>query len=586
MAQTEIPAALPAGYREIWSALRAADDESPSRQALARDLGISTHTIQRILVDGDVPDLAGTRNTRVLRAWIRIITRLAHRFGRDPRTWVEATGTAWDEAVAGVVEETVGRLTAREATVRPELGPEGEAEEAVPEVAGHEFPDEITVGIVAGGPPGLSAGGSGHSFLETYVSRLVGAIRPDCRISMTASDSSSLTGRLNEAVPGLDFVAGVADTLHLRMGGLDFVSVPGLMIRLSALCLRPRGLDIAPPEWLRSVSPEASTDNKYLVLGDGLARRFLSGQCCIPEEKLVVRDGGEIEDIAETLLRESSLWESSMHLERWVILVSEEETCHAVKNALERREDVRRDYSVERLAGAPHDFPGFQVSIALPLRRREVRDLLRAATRLELFGSGAAGTAQQYAKLLAGGFIKRNLGNLINPAVSNGPHILIDFGASRGAFREVLCRELVRMLETEIDEAINSRHMFKTPEAVTAQARWLAAQHARNLVPVAWHESLDRLAPQPARPPEGDLLRVPARHCMSCSASLLDEAHRGVSDRYCRICSDETGTLRPRTEVEGILARWFAMWHGGLDDRDAVRQAKDFMEKMPAWCHN
>ena len=68
MADGEFPGRLPAGFREIWRALRAADEASASRQVLARDLGISTHTIQRILVDGDVPDLAGTPNTRVLRA--------------------------------------------------------------------------------------------------------------------------------------------------------------------------------------------------------------------------------------------------------------------------------------------------------------------------------------------------------------------------------------------------------------------------------------------------------------------------------------------------------------------------------------
>ena len=34
-----------------------ADAESPSRNALAKRLGVSTHTIQRILVDGDVPEL-------------------------------------------------------------------------------------------------------------------------------------------------------------------------------------------------------------------------------------------------------------------------------------------------------------------------------------------------------------------------------------------------------------------------------------------------------------------------------------------------------------------------------------------------
>jgi hypothetical protein len=586
MAGIELPSGLPAGYREIWEALRAADEQSPSRHVLARQLGISTHTIQRILVDGNVPDLAATRNMRVLRAWVRIIARLGHTFGRDPRAWVEAAGAAWDDSVAAVVAEVLERVTGREAAMRADFGVDGVGEEPIPEVAGYEFPGEIRVGIVGGDTLGLAIGGSERCFLETYVARLLGAISPDCRVTITRSDDAALTARLREAVPGLDMVAGVPDTLVMRMEGLDAVGIPGLKMRLSAVCLRRRGQDTRPPGWLRAVSPDASMDNKYLVLGEGLAHRFLRGQCGIPAESLIVREPSRLEEAADTLVMESSLWESSMHLQRWVILVSEEETCEGVKRLLEGREDVRCDYSVERLAGAPQDFPAYQAAIALHARRREVRNLLKAATGLELFGGGAANTAAMYAEMLASGFMKRNLGNLINPSISNGPHILNDFAGSRGVFRDVLCRELVRAMDSAIAEVIGSRGLFRTPEAVTAQARYLAAQHARNLLPPAWYESLDRVAPRPVCEPGGDLLGIPARHCLSCSASLLDEAHRGVSDRYCRICSDESGALRPRAEVEGILARWFAKWHGGLDDRDALRQAKDFMERMPAWCNN
>ncbi|MGD9402623.1 MAG: hypothetical protein PVF95_10190 [bacterium] len=585
MAKVEFPPALPAGYREIWTALKAADSESPSRQALARQLGISTHTIQRILIDGNVPDLASTRNTRVLRAWVRIITRLAHRFGREPRIWVEAAGMAWNDAVRDIVDETLNKLAARETALRPELASAGEVEAAIPGVAGYEFPDEISVGVVAGDPLGLRAGGGSHSFLEEYVLRLVGSIRPGCRIGMTTTDEATLAGSLMEPVGGPDFVAGMADTLSLRMGGLDVVGVPGLRIRLAALCLRARSLEAGPPSWLAGLSQYASGDIKYLVrLGD-LAHRFLRGQCGIPEERIIAREAENLEDIADTLITETSLWEPSMHLERWVVLVGDEETCHAVRGILNAREEVVRDYSVEQLPGGPRDFPAYQVVLALPARRSEMRDLLRAATRLELFGSGAANTASLYAGLLAAGFMKRNIGNLINPLISNGPHILDEFGAG-GVFREVLCRELVRRLADAIDGALTARHLFTTGDAVSAQARFLALEHARSLVPSVWSESLNRAAPGSIRVSEGDMLTVPAMHCQSCSASLLDEHHRGPSERFCRVCSDENGTLRPRAKVEAIIAEWFEHWHGALDHRDALRQAKDFMEKMPAWCSN
>ncbi len=585
MAQNQVPDSLPAGFREIWEALRVADDESPSRQVLARRLGISTHTVQRILVDGDVPDLAATTNTRVLRAWVRIITRLAHAFGRDGRAWVEAAGIRWDAGVGTLVEETLDKLTARRGALRPELERGGEALEPVPQVAGYEFPDEIAVSIAAGRLD-LTVGRTRKPFLETYISRLVGAIDPDCRIRVTTEGEAEAFRRLAEGGPGAAVVVGVADTLIRRMIGLDFVALPGLVMRLSALCLRRRGLEAQPPFWYEAASLLGSRDNKYMVSGDGLAYGFLRGQCGIAEESLIMRDMRNPEEAADTLLRESSLWESSIHQERWVILVDDEQTCYAVRTALERREDVMRDYAVERLSGTPEDFPAYQMAIALPVHKREIRDLMRAATQLDLFGSAGGHTARLYAEMVATGFMERNLGNLLNPAISNGPHMLRDFRGADGLFRRVFCRELVGFLRERIDAALDSRGLFRTQEAVRAQAWYLAAQHAHNLVPLDWAEGLNRVSPRPALESEWGVLRVPAMHCLSCSASLLDEGHRGVSDRYCRICSDDSGELRPRAEVEEILAKWFEAWHGRISHDEALRQAGVFMDRMPAWCHN
>jgi hypothetical protein len=313
---------------------------------------------------------------------------------------------------------------------------------------------------------------------------------------------------------------------------------------------------------------------------------FLRGQCGIAEESLIVRDTQDPEEAAEILLRESSLWESSMHQVRWVMLVGDEETCYAVRRALERRRDVIRDYTIDRPGGTPEDFPAYQVAVALHVRSREIRDLIRGATHLDLFGSAAAHTAGLYAEVIAAGFMVRNLGNLINPAVSYGPHILDDFPAAAGTFYDVFCRELVGLLRERIAEALDARGLFKTPEAVKAQAGYLAAQHARNLIPRVWEESLDRPASRRAGESDRGVLKVPAVHCLSCSASLLDEGHRGASDRYCRVCSDDRGNLKPREDVLDILAEWFESWHGRLDHDEAIRQAGVFMDRMPAWSRN
>jgi hypothetical protein len=586
MTGRDLPAALPPGFHEIWRALSAADAEASSRQVLARELGLSTHTIQRILVDGDVPDLLSTRNLRVIRAWVRIITRLAHRFGRDPRAWVETAGVAWDESVAALVEDTLGGLAPRAGAPLSDAAPDGRPRAMRVSVSGYRMPDEIRVGVSARGALGLVVASSGRPFLETYTARLVGVIEPQCRVRFAAADTGDIGEVLSGENPEADMMAGVAATLAGSIAGVDFVSLPGLKMKLSALCLRKRDQEALPPAWYEATSPAMSADTRFLVAGDREAVRFLKGQCGVPEERLIIRDQTGPEDIAEMLVRESSLWESSMHRRRWVILVGSEDVCDLVESALEERGDVMGAYSVERPAGDALDYPAYQVAIALPAWRRELRDLLEAATRFDMFGSGAAHTARLFAEMVAAGFTWRNMGNLINPCLTRGPNVVYDFPLAGSVFRSVFSRELIRMLVEGIGEALTAREVFRTPAAISAQAGYLAAQHAMNLMPPAWKAAAGVAEAGAGSLIGPGLLRVPAGHCQSCTASLLDEGHRGASDRYCRICSDETGALRPRAEVAEVMADLFARWHGALDRAEALRQAREFMEHMPAWCKN
>lgn len=95
------PESLPLAFREIWVALADAQRSARSRQELARRLRVSTGTLQRILVSGDVPDFEAA-GARVTRAWARTITRLAIAVGRDARSWIEMVGIPWNETIAEV----------------------------------------------------------------------------------------------------------------------------------------------------------------------------------------------------------------------------------------------------------------------------------------------------------------------------------------------------------------------------------------------------------------------------------------------------------------------------------------------------
>lgn len=112
------PKGLPPGFRPIWAVLRAADEAAESRAVLSKRLGVSTHTIQRILVDGDVPHFGKRVGPRQSLAWARTITRLAVRLGAKPRSWIESAGIAWTEEVAAASRTLESRLLEEQGSSR------------------------------------------------------------------------------------------------------------------------------------------------------------------------------------------------------------------------------------------------------------------------------------------------------------------------------------------------------------------------------------------------------------------------------------------------------------------------------------
>lgn len=103
------PKKLPEGFRDIWKAIARADRAAASRQVLASELKISTHTIQRILVDGSVPDFAKPLSRRILHSWTRTIARLALHFGHDPLEWVKMVNIDPIDRILEVIETEISR---------------------------------------------------------------------------------------------------------------------------------------------------------------------------------------------------------------------------------------------------------------------------------------------------------------------------------------------------------------------------------------------------------------------------------------------------------------------------------------------
>ena len=71
--------------------------------------------------------------------------------------------------------------------------------------------------------------------------------------------------------------------------------------------------------------------------------------------------------------------------------------------------------------------------------------------------------------------------------------------------------------------------------------------------------------------------------CHSCTAPLSSPDFKGVSDIYCKHCSDEKGNLKPKDEIKRGVAEWFKSWQPGLTEEAATARAEHFMKAMPAW---
>lgn len=112
----EKPIGLPHGFDRLYEVLAAADKSTGSRRKLAESLRVSTHTLQRILTDGDVPDLSVPHSSYITGSWARTITRIARGLGLDAFELVRSTGLPIDARIDGIIHSEAAGDCAR---VRP-----------------------------------------------------------------------------------------------------------------------------------------------------------------------------------------------------------------------------------------------------------------------------------------------------------------------------------------------------------------------------------------------------------------------------------------------------------------------------------
>jgi len=593
MSQLERPERLPEEFKDVWEALRKADEESPSRQALARKLKVSTHTIQRILVSGDVPRLGETKNTRIRRAWERILTRLALGMGRKPREWIETVGLPWDEyTVRRCKVEALKVMGEGGYPILTPAGRIGQGEGAAGFMAaepGHPWPEEVRVGLAARGAFAALLGSLGGSFLEMFMRRLAGAITPSAKLRIQDMQEHEVVSRLLRAGSGLDLGVGITETVHRRYLGLTFVPIPGISMRLGAICLKGKESQRRLPHWQHVILPGRVKERYFLVTQGDIAHDYLAGQFGIAPDEIIVRSAARPGQIGKILLEETG-----NRPDQSVIFVGGDDVCGLIADSLEATRGFRKRYSIEDLPGAEEECPRYPVGIALRTGAAHWASLLEAARDDELLGGSARRTAHLYASLMIASFLDRNPAGLPNTPKFRGMVGINDFEKATPEFQEVLFRSLVVELKQVLLARLESEGTAESADALDSRATERAAAYAEALIPREWLQTIEETlirneAAESQRFSASISTRTPSEWlpwCQSCSISLEDEHNRGGSDRFCRFCSDEEGRLKSRSKVQNLIARWFERWQENLNHDEALRRAGLFMRAMPAWSHN
>lgn len=269
--------------------------------------------------------------------------------------------------------------------------------------------------------------------------------------------------------------------------------------------------------------------------------------------------------------------------------------------------------------------PGFSVATAWKSGASPWTEKLAQAQDEMFAGVMGTETARLYARLLAMDCLRRDKRNAIRqPAESDDPsrppgwreptaggragwdvylggragwfargarpeaHLRLQpFDQATAELREDLVQRLISLLFDGLSARQASLRRVQSFDRHQATLIEQVTREAPELIPEDWRGLLLRHVTQITYEPGEETVvlegRARLRNCRSCSAFLDDGAHGGVSDRYCRYCTDESGALRARSEVEGLLAGWIGEWESDVTPEDARDCAVTYMRAMPAW---
>lgn len=528
MTLTSPPKNLPKAFLEIWNLL--ADEETVvgSRQKLAKKLRISTGTLQRILVSGNIPDFHSITNNRILNSWAKTVRRIAGYFDKNPEHWLLETGLP---------------------LVKPTRKPRAPA--ATVKTAGLDLRPVLQslerLGIADFEPFSIPIPRYRYSFFEEFALRLTGAVLPDVKPRFQSMDSLEILEELAHPDPFFTIGIGALVSTSRMKNGIEFIEIPALRIRLSAIYLH--STDDSGPliRFLDAIDPADPGGPLFIVTAGAVTHDFLAGQCRIPDDRILIRSPEVCSDPVTLLMNETR-----RYLNRPVIMMAAENQCINMQTAFANRE-VDSGYRIEIPEHEASDFPSYPVGIVFHKSATRLMPLFRSALELELFGSCLKQTARLYAGLVEADIRRHLKDTRIFPKYRHSVH-LVPGQLAGPEFQAEFFRALdLFSREASLPGSVHSRNFFSSASPVETASR----------------------EPEPRQ--------LESHHCLSCMADLHDEHNAGVSDRYCRYCSDENGRLRPREEVHRILADWLGLMQKPITPEEALERASWYMKAMPAW---
>lgn len=577
------PDRLPQGFRNVWQAIRDADTKAPSRRFLAHELGVSSFTLHRILISGDVPDLASA-SIREQRAWIRTLARMAHRLRLPARPWIEEAGIEWTAAVERLVSTVTGRELQTEAQLPS--GTPGWWQLTEPlrtlDIGVGRLPGPGTgpgeaPGLAPGRAPGTMtrAGGSlptadRDSFLGTLAQRILRALAPGARVRYHRETPATLAAGILDG--RLDLAVGVWDTPHARRTGLHMVPIPGLTIPLRAFSETPRR-----ESWSTLVAHPAA---RFIVEPGAPAGDYLRVHCGVPSERIREHDGvaSDISTVVDAIGGTASVlvvdaW-SAWHIER-----------------------SRTSEPLEEIYGLASEEALVRLAVAVPKGADALAAVVTHLLDHEFLSANPRRTAELYALLLdapvsdLGDPERAHLHRAARSVRLSGLPAHADLLLLRVA--ELIGEQAGSLFPEDACERLARNSLRNTTFVVTKDRTdpYGSSEDHAALGPTPKEgptESVpttivvEATAKRHPAGPAGDptVAPMPGR-CQSCSEPLSRSG--GVSPYYCRYCSSEDGELRSLSEVQAILRHWMLTWQSGVNEGNVDERVRHFMKSMPAW---